>query len=76
MSAKILRFPDGQPEPETPGRARLSVSLAHDVREALSLDRQQRPQLVTAMLRSSDITVPGGQSCEPEPLPPSRERTE
>jgi hypothetical protein len=47
MSAKILRFPDGQPEPERPRR--LCVSLADYVRDGLSVEPGPRPQLVRDM---------------------------
>ena len=46
MSEKILRFPDGRPEPETLRRPRLSVSVTEYFRSALAADPGQRPQLV------------------------------
>ena len=46
MSKKILRFPDGRPEPETLRRPRLSVSVTEYFRSALAADPAQRPQLV------------------------------
>jgi hypothetical protein len=58
MSAKILRFPDGRPEPERRQRPRLSVSVLDYFRAALAEDAVRRPQLVRNRPARPEATAP------------------